>query len=147
MCPFDELLRFDGSPSVAFEADSADEAVVVGKAVRDVQSGETLTKFHDNSSVGEVIFNHGCVPSTPLDGDTVGISAGALLRICGCEATNADRSSQLQAAMLLGEDSFGGEDLTVELSRGAHGTAQLVAACLALQAGGEMWDAGVAEGG
>ena len=146
MCPFDELLGFDSSPSVAFEADPADETAVVGKAVRDISSGEALSKLYDDSSVGEVIFNHGFVPPAPLDGDTVGIPAEVLLRICGRAEARADRCAQLQAAMLLGEDSFGGEDLTVELSRCAHGTAQLVAACLALQAGDEMWGAGVAEG-
>ena len=142
MCPFDELLNFDGNPSVVFEADPEDSGAIVGKAARDVRVGEMLTTAYFNS-VAETIHNCGFVPPVPLDGDTVSIPVDDLLNACGGRESCGARLAQLHAVKLLDTDSWNINGLTVELSAAGGGGAQLMAACLALQASDAMWEAGV----
>ena len=155
MCPFNELLNYNDNPSVVFQVDPECEAAIIGVATRDIMAGDQVTTYYC-AAVSEFVYKYGfvpCKPVVPLADDVVNVSVADLVRACRGDGERGpqrpkERVSAMQAAQLLEQNGWDGVDeLSVELGPGATGTAQLVAACLSLQADAALWAAGLEQAG
>ena len=131
--PFNCHLNWSEAPNVVFDAEGDD---VVGRAERPIAAGDELTQGYADSTA-ELVYRYGFSPAvddgTPpptTEEDVVSIRVHAIAAACGDAAVRRVRQygPLLSAAGLADAQTWDGvgDDLTVELSAGATGTAQLV---------------------
>ena len=136
--PFNCHLNWSEAPNVVFDAEGDD---VVGRAERPIAAGDELTQGYADSTA-ELVYRYGFSPtvgdgmSPPMEEDVVSIRVHSIAAACGDAAVRRVRQygPLLSAAGLADAQTWDGvgDDLTVELSAGATGTAQLVGTALTL---------------